>query len=83
MQYVFNQNYSHTTERTTFTTADFEQGRYTIGSNQMQILTNITSNEADVHAAIDQYVGGIFIQMIYNSTSGESNYTFHKAVDCL
>ena len=49
----------------------------------MQILTNITSNEADVNAAIDQYVGGIFIQMIYNSTSGEQTYTFHKAVDCL
>ena len=49
----------------------------------MQILTNLTSNEAHVHAAIDQYVGGIFIQVIYNDTSRTTNYTFHKAVDCL
>ena len=49
----------------------------------MQILTNITTNEPHVLGAIDQYVGGIFIQMVHNGTSRTTNYTYHKAVDCL
>ena len=48
----------------------------------MQILTNITATEPDVRDEIDQYVGGIFIQMTYNDTSKTMGYVYHKAVDC-
>ena len=48
----------------------------------MQILTNLTSSNQDVFDNIDQYVGGIYVQMVYNVTNQDTQYTYYKAVDC-
>ena len=48
----------------------------------MQILTNLTADDPDILANIDQYVGGIFVQMTYNTTDKKTHYDYHKAVDC-
>ena len=45
VQYVFFQNYTHTTSKSTFTRDDETQDLFTIEPNQMQILTNLTSSD--------------------------------------
>ena len=82
VQYVFFQNYTHTTSKSTFTRDDETQDLFTIEPNQMQILTNLTSSDQDIFDNIEQYVGGIYVQMVYNVTNQDTNYTYFKAVDC-
>ena len=48
----------------------------------MQILTNLTSSNQDVFDNINEYVGGIYVQMVYNDTDQDTQYTYYKAVDC-
>ena len=48
----------------------------------MQILTNLTSSKQDIFDNIEQYVGGIYVQMVYNVTNQDTQYTYYKAVDC-
>lgn len=58
------------------------QDLFSIDAQQMQILTNLTSDEPDILANINQYVGGIFVQMTYNTTDKKTSYDYYKAVDC-
>ena len=58
------------------------QDLFSIDAQQMQILTNLTSDEPDILANINQYVGGIFVQMTYNITDKKTSYDYYKAVDC-
>ena len=82
VEYVFYQDYTHASYKETFTQND-EQALYTIDSKQMQILTNITSDDPTIMQDLNQYVGGIYIQTVYNNSDQTKQYYYYKAVDCL
>ena len=78
--YTLHQTYTHTYYKSTFTPTNPDL--FVIPNDRMSILSNITSDQQEIMADINDYVGGVYIEMTYDYKTNKQNYTYIMAEEC-
>ena len=81
VQYTLLQTYTHNFAKTTYSLTNPEI--FEVQSNLLTILSNLNSTHSDIAMELDQYVGGVYMEMTFSNKTGKKSYQFVEAVDCI